>query len=228
MLFKALKGQENSYFNVCVMINKRHILYYLRASFLILIITNDICICKSKQSNKTSFFEVLKENKNFTNIHRSNRLNDKDFHKYLDQHLLEMNETNMFEATHGHQETFDTLKHDKSSKGSFTTHHSSQLGNLIQLLSQHSSEVLKNNNHTNKESINKHTSILHTLSNFDPLKDDTNMSDSYYDILYDLDLEIDQGGHEKANESTREDTINCDLDPGDRVQKINEYDKSKK
>ena len=228
MLFKALKGQENSYFNVCVMINKRPLFYYLRVSFIVLIITNDICICKSKQSNKTSFFEVLNENKNFTNTHRSNRISNKDAHKYLDQHLLEMNETNMSEAAHGHQKTFDILKHDKSSKGSFTTHHSSQLGNLIQLLSQHSSEVLKNNNHTNKDSISKHTSILHTLSNFDPLKDDNNISDSYYDILYDLDLEMHQGVHEKVNESTREDTMNCDMDPGGKVLKTNKYDKSKK
>ena len=139
-----------------------------------------------------------------------------------------MNETNMFEITHGHQETFDILKEDKSSKGSFTTHHSSQLGNLIQLLSQHSSEVLKNNNHTNKESINKHTSILHTLSNFDPLKDDTNMSDSYYDILYDLDLEMDHNNHGNVNECTRNDTINYDIDLGGRVLKFNEYDKTKK
>ena len=80
MLFKTFKGKENSYFNVCVRMSKRPLFYYLHILLVLLIIANDVCICKSKQSNKTSFFEELKVNRNFTNIHRSNRISNKDLY----------------------------------------------------------------------------------------------------------------------------------------------------
>ena len=228
MLFKRFKDQEKSHFGVCVITYNRTLFYYLHVLLIIFTIAIDICICTPKQSYEATIHDALTINKNFSSTHHNNRQVDETSKEHVDQSSLGMHRTSKLTNTQELKETFDSFKQGKSRSGQVTTHHSSHLGDLIQLLSQHSSEVLKNNNRSNKETINKHATILHTLGIVDSLKEDTNISDSYYDILYDLDVDMVPNDHEQIDKHSRDNTINCSIDHCDKTININEYHLDKK
>ena len=215
MQFKNHKVEENCCFCVCGIRYNRLILNFFYVLSIISIINNDTCLCQSKQFNKTNLYDSLKMYDNFTKVYRGDQKEVKSFEGNLEQPSFKMDAMIPSNIEEESQEPLLPLRGKTLRKGPSSPSRSSQLGKLFELLNQHSAEVLKNNNNGSKDMIDKHASIFHSLDTFDPMKEETNISDSYFDILYDLDLEIHHKDNDQSNISTCDNNINGSTSHGE-------------
>ena len=213
MRFKSRKVKESCCVCVCGIRYNRISLHFFYVLF-ISIITIDTSFCTSNEISKTKSYDALNLYDNFTKVPQTGQKEDTLFESYLDRHSLEMDAMNTSTIDEESQEHLYSLSGKTLRKVSSSLSRSSQLGNLIELLSQHSAEVLKNNNSGSNDMTNKHATILHSLDTFDPMKEDNNISDSYFDILYDLDLEIHHNDHAQTNNLTSDNTTRGSLSHG--------------
>ena len=228
MPFKKSHLQESIYFGVFVESLKNLPFNYFRVMLIFFIISIDTCICNNKQFDNSNLHGLLRKNDSLLNIHSDGRSIHKSSEEYLDQHSFEIDRIPAISNDNEINVPAKSMDKLTSRKVPFTSHRSSQLGNLIQLLSQHSSEVLKNNNKSSKDTINKHASILRSLGSFDTLKEGSNISDSYYDILYDYDMESDHIDQDLINESMGDNNVGCFFPHGSKDVENLKSDKSKK
>ena len=228
MPFKKSQRQEKVHFGICVESFKKLTFYYFHVTLIVFIISIDTCICNNKQFDNSKLHGSLRKNVSLLNVHSDGRSNLKSLGKCVDQHSFEMDSISGLPNDNEINVPAKSIDKIDSRKVPFTSHRSSQLGNLIQLLSQHSSEVLKNNNRSTKDTISKHASILRSLGSFDPLKEGSNISDSYYDILYDYELESDHIDQDVMNESLGDNNVGCFSPHGSKDIDNHKNDKNKK
>ena len=228
MPFKKRQLQESIYFGVFIESLKNLSFNYFCVMLVFFIISIDSCICNNKQFDKSNLHGSLRKNDTFLNLHSGDKTIHKSSEEYLDQHSFGVDTISAISNDNEVKVPGKSLDKMKSRKVPFTSHHSSQLGNLIQLLSQHSSEVLKNNNRSTKDTINKHASILRSLGSFDPLKEGSNISESYYDILYDYELDSDHIDQDVMNESLGDNNVGCFSPHGSKDIDNHKNDKNKK
>ena len=228
MSFKKSQRHEKVHFGICVELFKKSPFYYFHATLIVFIISIDTCICNDKQFDSSYLNGPLRKNDSLLNVHSDERSIHKSSEQYLDQHSFGIDRISTFSNDNEINVPAKSIDDISSRKVPFTSHRSSQLGNLIQLLSQHSSEVLKNNNSSTKDTINKHASILRSLGNFDPLKEGSNISDSYYDILYDYELDSDHIDQDVMNESLGDNNVGCFSPHGSKDIDNHKNDKNKK
>ena len=128
----------------------------------------------------TDFDSVLKDGKFSSNFkpHRHRHKNVSSLNRALDKHIITETITETIKALI-ESTTLEELRNDSVLLNGL---HTSQLGNLIELLQQHSSDIDPNNGSENV--IENDVDINRSLDSLNSLG-----TEAYYDILYDLGLD---------------------------------------
>ena len=192
--------KENNISGACFIKNFGRFLGGSISAFIIFLIVFNTCKSEPRTTNSIDYLDSIKVNDN------SSKLNSHaaDVNIHLKRPLNHGNSStkNNFKSNKTSQKLSDVMiKQNNNSYVMLSPIHSSHFHNLIDLLSQHSREreVNDDNQSSPDESAHPKASPEDTL---DPLKPETNMSDPYFDMLYDLALDINPVYSEKLDKST--------------------------
>jgi hypothetical protein len=180
-VFNNLFGRNKNNFIVAV--------GYFKFTFTIILIVSDKCLCDSNNLPPRTFFNSVPIEDSSTVRFAKHSIENVTLETYSGKTDLNMVVINDSALDQDFQENFLIAK-NQGQKSKFSHLRSSQLDNLIELLSQHSSEANLNNDNNNETGMNKHADIINSLDTFDSRKAGSKISEQYYDILYDFGLEL--------------------------------------
>ena len=183
----------------------------VKFTFTIILIVSDICLCElNKLPDRTFPNSVTLEGNSTIRVAKPS-IENVSLDTYSAKNDLNMIVMNDSAVDHDIQGNFDVEK-NQGHKSKFSPLRSSQLDNLIELLSQHSSEAALNNDNNNETVMGKHADIIHSLDTFNPLKAGSKISEQYFDILYDLGMDgLNPQYHDHINLSSCESISNSSM-----------------
>ena len=200
----ALKSFKNkTFFCANCMKNIGRVLGGSFSAVIIFLVIFNTCKSEPRKMNENGLLKSLTLPDNSTKLHQHHRTGNVTTKEPLHDQTLPM-KTRKSSVPDNTSKTISNvmITQDNNSYVMLSPSHSSHFHNLIDLLSQHSSDVVENNINNNQSTMDNPAHLLSSLNGYNPLKSETNSSDPYFEMLYDLALDINPVYSESPNKST--------------------------